>query len=104
MFDDAYVPPPSQKQRQYAVRIAATLGKTLPREAQADRASLSEWIDQHLEAFKAKQTASKRQFGGAASSKQVAFAERLGRMKMRSVPDECFRSKALMSKWIDANR
>ncbi len=103
MFDDAYVPLPSQKQRQYAVKIAATLGETLPREALADRASLSEWIDQRVDAFKAKQAASKRQFGGSASSKQVAFAERLGRMKMCAVPDECFRSKALMSKWIEAN-
>lgn len=104
MFDDAYTPPPSHKQRQYAVKIAATLGETLPREAQADRASLSEWIDARVEAFKAKTAASKARFGASASAKQVAFAERLGRMKMRSVPDECFRSKDLMSKWIDANR
>ncbi|MDB9804462.1 hypothetical protein OAC22_01045 [bacterium] len=39
-----------------------------------------------------------------ASSKQVAFAERLARAKRRSVPDECFKSRELMSRWIDSNR
>jgi hypothetical protein len=38
------------------------------------------------------------------SSKQVAFAERLARIKRRAVPEECFRDKGLMSKWIDGNR
>lgn len=38
------------------------------------------------------------------SSKQVAFAEKLARIKRRAVPDECFRDKGLMSKWIDGNR
>ncbi|WP_245810825.1 hypothetical protein [Loktanella atrilutea] len=33
-----------------------------------------------------------------------AFAERLGRIKRRAVPDECFRHKGLMSKWIDGNK
>ena len=33
-----------------------------------------------------------------------AFAERLARIKRRAVPDECFRDKGLMSKWIDGNR
>ena len=35
---------------------------------------------------------------------QVAFAERLARIKRRAVPDECFRDKGLMSKWIDGNK
>jgi hypothetical protein len=38
------------------------------------------------------------------SSKQVAFAERLARIKRRAVPEECFRDKGLMSKWIGGNR
>jgi len=38
------------------------------------------------------------------SSKQVAFAERLARIKRRAVPDECFCDKGLMSKWIDGNK
>ena len=41
---------------------------------------------------------------GVPSSKQVAFAERLARIKRRAVPEECFRDKGLMSKWIDGNR
>jgi hypothetical protein len=31
-------------------------------------------------------------------------AERLARIKRRAVPDECFRNRGLMSKWIDGNR
>ena len=38
------------------------------------------------------------------TSKQVAFAEKLARIKRRAVPDECFRDKGLMSKWIDGNK
>jgi hypothetical protein len=38
------------------------------------------------------------------TSKQVAFAEKLTRIKRRAVPDECFRDKGLMSKWIDGNK
>jgi hypothetical protein len=38
------------------------------------------------------------------TSKQVAFAEKLARIKRRAVPEECFRNKELMSKWIDGNR
>jgi hypothetical protein len=30
------------------------------------------------------------------TSKQVAFAEKLARIKRRAVPDECFRDKGLM--------
>lgn len=38
------------------------------------------------------------------TSRQVAFVEKLARIKRRAVPDECFRDKGLMSKWIDGNR
>ena len=34
----------------------------------------------------------------------AAFAEKLARIKRRAVPDECFRDKGLMSKWIDGNK
>jgi hypothetical protein len=34
----------------------------------------------------------------------VAFAERLARIKRRAVPDECFRDRQLLSRWIDSNR
>ena len=42
--------------------------------------------------------------GPLPTSKQVAFAEKLARIKRRAVPDECFRDKGLMAKWIDGNR
>jgi hypothetical protein len=38
------------------------------------------------------------------TSRQVAFAEKLAQIKRRAVPDECFRDKRLISKWIDGNR
>jgi hypothetical protein len=38
------------------------------------------------------------------TSRQVAFAEKLARIKRCAVPDECFRNKGLMSKWIDGNK
>jgi DNA mismatch repair protein MutH len=31
-------------------------------------------------------------------------SEKLAQIKRRAVPDECFRDKGLMSKWIDGNR
>ena len=34
------------------------------------------------------------------SSRQVGFAEKLARRKRTHVPDECFRSRDLMSRWI----
>jgi len=38
------------------------------------------------------------------TSKQVAFAERLARLRRRAIPDECFRDRQLLSRWIDSNR
>lgn len=38
------------------------------------------------------------------TSKQVAFAERIERLKRRSVPDERYRDRGLMSRWIDSNK
>ena len=62
------------------------------------RRSLSAWIEAQA---KLKSTAAADE---RPTSKQVAFAERLARIKQRAVPDECFRDKGLMSKWIDGNR
>ena len=38
------------------------------------------------------------------SSKQVAFAERIARLKRREIPRECFQNRQLMSRWIDGNK
>ncbi|KKN34480.1 hypothetical protein LCGC14_0793430, partial [marine sediment metagenome] len=37
-------------------------------------------------------------------SKQVAFAERIARLKRREIPQQCFRDKVMMSRWIDGNK
>lgn len=68
----------------------------LPWEVQQDRRSLSAWIETQAK-LKPADTSHP-------TSKQVAFAERLARIKRRAVPDECFRDRGLMSKWIDGNR
>ena len=91
--------PVSPKQLRFARAIAARGPFALPDEAQTDRRSLSAWIDTHLE----KQTRVSA-FSRYPSSKQVAFAERIARIKRRTVPQECFRDKGLMSRWIDSNR
>jgi hypothetical protein len=59
---------------------------------------LSAWIDAQAQM---KPTSA---FDSLPSSKQVAFAERLARIKRRAVPNECFHDKGLMSKWIDGNK
>jgi len=94
--NDYHQVPVTQRQLDYARRIAKRRGVKVPEMALVDRKTLSRWID-----------AQDRKAGSAftryPSSKQVAFAERLARMKRRSVPDECFKDKALMARWIDSN-
>ena len=54
-------------------------------------------------------------FALPATPRQIAYARSLAlrnqtllpataRIKRRAVPDECFRDRGLMSKWIDGNR
>ena len=88
---------------QFSVKIISLTGSVLgenqqPWEVQQDRRALSSWIDAQA---RLKPISALDQLP---SSKQVAFAERLARVKRRAVPDECFRDKGLMSKWIDGNR
>ena len=84
--------------RQIAFALALRNQTLLPWEIQQDRRSLSAWIDAQA------QMKPLSALDSLPSSKQVAFAERLARIKRRAVPDECFRDKGLMSKWIDGNR
>jgi hypothetical protein len=91
--------PVSEKQLRFARQIAAQKRIEVPDAALADRARLSEWIDRN----KARTTSPSR-FANYPSSKQVAFAERLARVKRRAVPEECFKDRKLMSRWIDSNR
>lgn len=99
--NDYYVLPASQKQIQFARDLASRAHKTLPDDILADRRRLSAWIDEHRAAVRALKTS---RFSSYPSSKQVAFAERIARIKRRDVPHECFRDKTMMSKWIDSNR
>ena len=100
--NDYHMLPASEKQLRFAKALAARTKDTLSEEICADRRQLSQWIDAHKSVL-AKATPSS-QFSNYPSSKQVAFAERIARIKRRQVPPECFRDKGLMSKWIDGNR
>ena len=91
--------PVSHKQLRFARAIAARAALKLPDEVMQDRRAMSAWIDTHL-ARQERVSA----FSHYPSSKQVAFAERIARIKRRDVPRECFRDKGLMSRWIDGNR
>ncbi|QFT59022.1 hypothetical protein FIU94_09300 [Sulfitobacter sp. THAF37] len=88
----------TEKQMSYARILAAKTGDALPRGIERDRAALSAWIEAH----KAAPPAGK--FANYPSSKQVAFAERIARLKRGTVPPECFQDKTLMSRWIDSNK
>lgn len=88
--------PVTQKQMVFARTLAMRNQVTLPWEAQQDRRSLSQWIDEQVKSPAAVNT--------RPTSKQAAFAERIARIKRRSVPDECYRDRELMSRWIDSNK
>ncbi len=98
MEDTSFAIPVTPKQIAYARSLALKNQTLLPWGVQQDRRALSSWIDTQA---RLKPISALDQLP---SSKQVAFAERLGRIKRRAVPDECFRDKGLMSKWIDGNR
>ena len=91
--------PVSDKQLRFARAIAARAALDLPPEVQTDRRAMSAWIGAHLP--KRRDTPD---FSRYPSSRQVAFAERIARIKRRNVPRECFRDMSLMSAWIDRNR
>jgi hypothetical protein len=90
--------PATPRQIAYARSLALRNQTLLPWDIQQDRRSLSAWIDAQA------QMKPLSALDSLPSSKQVAFAERLARIKRRAVPDECFRDKGLMLKWIDGNR
>ncbi|RYG90090.1 hypothetical protein EU803_15880 [Loktanella sp. IMCC34160] len=88
--------PATPKQIAYARSLAARNHVVLPWEVQQDRKAMSDWIDQ--------QASQKPSMNDLPSSRQVQFAERIARMKRRQIPDECFRSRSLLSGWINSNR
>ncbi len=101
MYDDAISLSPTPKQLGFAWRISRALHQKIPDDARRDRRALSRWIDRHQHDYRAE---APLRANAPATSKQVAFAERIAKAKRRAVPDECFRSAALMSSWIDSNR
>lgn len=90
--------PVTDRQLAYARQIAARAELDIPEDAQSDRRTLSAWIDAHRP-----QKRLAGEFSNYPSSKQVAFAERIARIKRRHVPQECFRDRLMMSRWIDCN-
>jgi DNA topoisomerase-3 len=94
---------PSTKALDLARRIAAERGVELPSEATADARKLSEWIDAHRSPGRVSGTARAEGVGGAPTSKQVGFAERIASRKGIDVPAACYRDRLSMSKWIDAH-
>lgn len=91
--------PATPRQIAYARALAARNRTALPSAIAQDRHSLSAWID-----AQARAAGSVRADDGLPTSRQVAFAEKLARIKRRAVPDECFRDKGLMARWIDGNK
>lgn len=88
--------PATPKQLAFARKLAQRNNSVLDWATQQDRWGLSRWIDEQVEITKTRPN--------RPSSKQVAFAERIARMKRRTVPNECFQSAELMSRWITANK
>ena len=88
--------PVTQKQMVYARTLAIKNQVVLPWEAQQDRRALSQWIDEQVK--------SPAVVDNRPTSKQAAFAERIARIKRRNVPDECYRDRELMLRWINSNK
>jgi hypothetical protein len=96
--NDYHQLPATEKQLEFARKIAQGTGITLPWEVQQDRRALSVWIDDNRGQLMLRSPSTEP------SSKQVAFAERIARMKRRAVPQECFLDRSIMSRWIDSNK
>ena len=99
--DYASLPPlrPTDRQLQFAEKIAALSGIALPKDVQLDRANLSRWI----EANRHRMARSNCVADNLPTARQIAWAERIARGRKRSIPEECYRSRDLLAKWIDAN-
>ena len=106
MYYADFTPPPTTRQMNFARLVAMRLRDPIPDEVKQDRAALSRWIDARKTDFADVVGAQTGGYGGTggATSRQVNYAERIARARRRAVPEECYRSAALMSRWIDANR
>ncbi|MFQ5439300.1 MAG: hypothetical protein ACE5DK_10790, partial [Paracoccaceae bacterium] len=77
------------------------LNETIPWDDIQDRRALSDWIGAHQAAFRKASLHTGKTVG--ATSRQVAYAERIARRKRIDVPKECFQDSGLMSRWIERN-
>lgn len=102
--NDYHQLPASEKQLRFARALSKRTGRVLPYEVQNDRKRLSDWIDETKRAAPSPKPVATSRFSNYPTSKQVAFAERLARAKRRDIPQECFKDKGLMSRWIDHNK
>ena len=90
---------PTERQMLYARRIAASACIVLPWDVQQDRAALSQWIEAHEDRLKQREPRP-----DTPGSRQVAYAERIARARRRTIPDEYYRSRSLLSRWIETNK
>ena len=93
--------PATQNQLNYAKSLAEKLGVVLPWDVQQDRRALSAWIDEQRGRIR---DIMSHRTSAYPTSKQVAFAERIARIKRTQVPPHCFKDKHSMSRWIDDMR
>ena len=100
--DLSIIPGPTPAQVDYARKISQVINQSIPVEDIRDRRALSNWIASHQNAFKSAPRVYARNPG--ATSKQVAYAEKIARRRRVNVPDECFRDSGLMSHWISTNK
>lgn len=102
LADHAQIPTPTPAQVDFARAISRRLNTDIPADSVQDRAALSNWIGLHQAAFN--KARAQTHNGAGATSRQVAYAEKIARRRRRDVPDECYRDAGLMSRWIDSNR
>ncbi len=96
------LPAPTPAQVDYARKISQRLNAVIPWDDIQDRRALSNWIGTHQDAFRKATYLKQKTYG--ATSKQVAYAEKIARRRRTEVPQECFHDAGLMSRWIDRNR
>ena len=88
----------SEKQLNFAQRVADSLGSEIPREILNDRMELAKWIDASLDQLP-KDKEGKAIF--KPSLKQIAYAERIAQDACVNIPVPCYKNSAEMAKFID---
>ncbi len=91
---------PSEKQLNYAKMISDELGVDIPGEVMGSSRELGNWIDEQSRGMP-RDAEGKIVF--KASMGQISFAERIAQSAGLQVPEECYRDRRAMSKWIDEN-